>query len=344
MNIEQIPLVSICIPTYNGENHLRETIDSALAQTYPNIEIIICDDCSNDQTLTICNEYALLNPHIKVYKNEQNLGLVKNWIEVIKKSSSKWIKFLFQDDLLENNCVEEMITAAVKNNVDFVICNRAYFYDNKTSLKLRKFYDNIIKTEGVFPSDQVITPNVAAKYVAHNFFNNCIGEPPAFLFNKEGITENDFPVKYRQLIDYVFVLNQIMTKNFVFLNKKLLKFRIHSSSESMKNTNNENLTGEKLTNYIYIQFYERLLLCHELIENENFKKISVLIPERVVKYIQRWTILKSYKKLGFENVIGFYEKSDLHKKLLDRSTNSYSYFKYKFYKIIGGLIREKYKI
>lgn len=343
INLNHEPKVSICIPTYNGAKYIRETLDCAISQTYTNIEIVICDDGSTDNTVSICEEYKNLDSRIRLYENEENLGLVENWINVIEKSTSKWIKFLFQDDLIEKDCVEKMINAATSYNVDFVICNREYFFSKKTPQKIQNFYTNIVKTEDVFPSNEVITPAETANCVAPYYFNNCIGEPPALLFNKKGITSKDFPTDYKQIIDYVFVLNQIMTKNFVFLNEKLLKFRVHGESQSMKNNDNSNLSGLKLNNYIHITYYERLLLCSELEKNPNFSEIAKIIPPKVLKHVKYWTIFKSYRKLGFRDVKAFYENSKLSSNIMNLKTrNQYWYISYKFYKIFGKPIRKKH--
>ena len=139
------PLVSICIPTYNGAKFIKETLDTAVNQTYTNIEIIITDDNSSDDTVAICKEYAKKDNRIKVFENPKNLGLVGNWCESIEKASSKWVKFLFQDDLFESNCVEKMITTALAHNVDFVICNREYFFEKGFDPKIKAKYINIFR-------------------------------------------------------------------------------------------------------------------------------------------------------------------------------------------------------
>jgi len=145
------PKVSICIPTYNGAEYIEEALYSAINQTYNNIEIIICDDKSSDDTINICKAYQKKHPNIKIFQNTENLGLVKNWINVIDKASSYWIKFLFQDDVLKENCVEVMMSAALENHVNFVFCNRTYFFNTDITKKLKKRYSSVEKTENIFP-------------------------------------------------------------------------------------------------------------------------------------------------------------------------------------------------
>ena len=73
--------VSILIPTYNSEKYIEETIESALVQTYKNFEIIIVDNASNDNTFKIMQEYAKKHDNIKIFKNEENIGPIKNWMK-----------------------------------------------------------------------------------------------------------------------------------------------------------------------------------------------------------------------------------------------------------------------
>ena len=86
------PLVSICIPTYNGEKYLKECLDSCIDQTFKNYEIIICDDCSSDGTIKIIEEYSEKFPQLKLFINDKNLGLVGNWNQCIHYSNGEWIK------------------------------------------------------------------------------------------------------------------------------------------------------------------------------------------------------------------------------------------------------------
>ena len=71
------PLVSVCIPAYNNEEYIAQTINNILGQSYKNIELIIVDDNSMDNTLDVIKSFT--DKRIKVYKNESNLGMAGNW-------------------------------------------------------------------------------------------------------------------------------------------------------------------------------------------------------------------------------------------------------------------------
>lgn len=101
-------LVSIALCTYNGERFLKEQLDSLIDQTYHDLEIIIVDDCSTDDTLAIIKEYAERDSRIKWYQNEINLGFNQNFAHALKICSGKYIAVCDQDDIWEHNKIERL--------------------------------------------------------------------------------------------------------------------------------------------------------------------------------------------------------------------------------------------
>ena len=99
MNVMDVqPLVSIVIPVFNRETLVQEAIESALKQTYDNIEIVVVDNCSTDKTWEVLQKYN--NPKIKIFRNNTNIGPVLNWKKGIELSSGEYIKLLFSDDMI----------------------------------------------------------------------------------------------------------------------------------------------------------------------------------------------------------------------------------------------------
>ncbi|MFT5759447.1 MAG: alpha-1,3-rhamnosyltransferase [Alteromonadaceae bacterium] len=94
--------VTIVIPTYNAGKYIYETVDSCLKQTYSNIEIVVIDDNSMDNTLSILNEFS---EEIRIIANKQNQGLPKNINSVILSSDSEFFIYLGHDDLLPKDHV-----------------------------------------------------------------------------------------------------------------------------------------------------------------------------------------------------------------------------------------------
>ena len=87
------PLISVVMACYNGEAFLSQQIESVLNQTYPNLEIIIADDCSTDNTWNIIEKYAAKNLQIITLRNEINLGYIKNFEKAIRKCRGEYVAF-----------------------------------------------------------------------------------------------------------------------------------------------------------------------------------------------------------------------------------------------------------
>ena len=103
------PRVSIGLPVFNGENYLEETLDSILAQTYTNFELIISDNASTDRTEEICRAYAAKDRRIRYYRNEQNLGATWNFNRVFELSTGEYFKWAAHDDLCTPEYLERCV-------------------------------------------------------------------------------------------------------------------------------------------------------------------------------------------------------------------------------------------
>lgn len=114
--------------TYNGEKYIREQMDSILNQTIQDIELIICDDCSSDSTIDIIKEYSKKDKRIRVYKNEKNLGFIKNFEKAISLCKGEYIALSDQDDIWTPNHLE-LLQGALKNKV--LACGNADIVDEK---------------------------------------------------------------------------------------------------------------------------------------------------------------------------------------------------------------------
>ena len=150
MNTE---LVSILIPVYNRENFIEETVNSALRQTYKNIEIIIVDNKSVDSTWEVVKRLASHDKRIKIFQNETNIGPVKNWKRCIKEANGKYGKILFSDDLMAFDFIEKTIDYLKDYSIGFVFTGREIFKNNKEKTTLS--YMTIGDTN-IFPSSKYI--------------------------------------------------------------------------------------------------------------------------------------------------------------------------------------------
>ena len=114
--------VSIAVAVYNVEEYLRRCLDSLISQTYQNIEIVLVDDCSTDNSLSICYEYAKKDNRIKVIEKKENTGLSDTRNVGLELAMGDYIMFVDSDDYVCENFVEEMVKAIEEKNVDVVRC------------------------------------------------------------------------------------------------------------------------------------------------------------------------------------------------------------------------------
>ncbi|MCF6241606.1 MAG: glycosyltransferase [Bacteroidales bacterium] len=104
-------LLSVLMTVYNREKYIAEAIESVLASTYTNFELIIVDDCSTDNSVEIAKSYEAKDSRIKVYVNEQNLGQFQNRNKAASYAKGKYIKYLDSDDIIYPHGLEVMVNA-----------------------------------------------------------------------------------------------------------------------------------------------------------------------------------------------------------------------------------------
>jgi teichuronic acid biosynthesis glycosyltransferase TuaG len=125
------PLVSIITPCYNSAPFISQTIESVLAQTYQNWEMIIIDDCSTDTSYEIISGFARKDPRIKVYHLEQNGGAAMCRNKAIEISHGEYLAFLDSDDLWLPEKLEKQLTFMQKNNADFSFTEYEHILENE---------------------------------------------------------------------------------------------------------------------------------------------------------------------------------------------------------------------
>lgn len=122
-------MISIIVPVYNTENYLRECIDSILAQTYKNIEVILVDDGSTDNSFLICKEYEKKDSRIKAFHKE-NAGVSSARNYGISCATGEYISFCDSDDKISPNLYQLLMEYMERFNVDRVISGYKYFYND----------------------------------------------------------------------------------------------------------------------------------------------------------------------------------------------------------------------
>jgi glycosyltransferase involved in cell wall biosynthesis len=118
-----LPLISICIPVYNGENTITQTIQSVLSQRCDNIEIVVQDNASTDNTWNILTELAQKHHHVSLQKNAKNVGMAPNWNLAINRARGEYIMLLSADDLLGPDFIITCLELFQKRSMDVVTTN-----------------------------------------------------------------------------------------------------------------------------------------------------------------------------------------------------------------------------
>jgi len=124
-----LPKVTIMIATYNQERFITEAIQSAMAQDYPNLEIVVSDDCSSDGTYKVAKEYEQRDPRVKVFRNKQNLGRVRNYHHLLYDlANGEWCVMLDGDDYyIDNSFLTSCISTVEQFKVQNVVACFAGF-------------------------------------------------------------------------------------------------------------------------------------------------------------------------------------------------------------------------
>ena len=121
-------MISIAMATYNGEKYLREQIDSIIMQSISDWELIVCDDCSSDNTVSILFDFAQKDSRIHIFKNEKNIGFKKNFEKAISLCNGEFIALCDQDDVWTENHLECLYENLADN---VLVCSNVTFTDSK---------------------------------------------------------------------------------------------------------------------------------------------------------------------------------------------------------------------
>ena len=125
------PRASIGLPVYNGERFLRETLDSLLAQTYSDFELVISDNASTDRTEAICRAYADKDRRVRCYRNKENLGAAFNYRRVFELATGTYFKWATADDLCEPEHVARCAAVLDSDPSVVLACPKARFIDEE---------------------------------------------------------------------------------------------------------------------------------------------------------------------------------------------------------------------
>lgn len=155
--INNTPLVSIGIPTYNRPEGLRKTLDCITQQTYKNLEIIVSNNCStNPEVEKVVNEYKERDERIKCFRQSENIGAANNFKFVVKKATGEYFMWAADDDEWENFYIEQLI-CEFKNNKAIIAVNFEAQYTDQTGNRFDFFSEGkpFYSFESTYPYDRL---------------------------------------------------------------------------------------------------------------------------------------------------------------------------------------------
>ncbi len=230
LNRRVLPLVSILIPTYNRPHYFELALRSALNQTYENIEVVVCDDSTNNETEKLIKKYTAKYDNLTYIKNPTRLGQFENDIKLFNLANGEYINYLMDDDLFHPQKIEKMMSYYLndqKNEITLVTSHRQLIDENG------KLLNDISSTKRLFETDTIIDGKVFGEYILKTLIN-CIGEPSTVLFRKRDLDEPFGTFggrKYLCNVDLASWFNLLFKGKVVYISETLSYFRIHDSQQ-----------------------------------------------------------------------------------------------------------------
>lgn len=202
-------LISIVLPVYNGEKYLRESIDSVLAQTYKNWELLIVDDCSTDSSAAIAKEYASKDRRIYYYLNEKNLRLPRNLNKGFRLAKGDYLTWTSDDNKFKPTALEKMYDALKNNqNAQFVFASC-----------------RVINSEGEEIEYIMVDDKRKKQIVGHNVVGAC------FMYTRKAYEEvGEYNPDFTLVEDYDYWQRIYAKFNAVAISDILYEYRWHDGA------------------------------------------------------------------------------------------------------------------
>ena len=248
-------MVTVIIPVYNVEMYLPLCINSILKQTYQNLEIILIDDGSTDDSPGICDTYALKDNRIKVI-HQQNQGAAVARNTGLENATGEYIVFVDSDDFINEKMIEKLYIALKQTDSDLSICNFKYTSENGKEIDLK---ETDIKNEVLY------TEEIIDKLFQNN---NCVY---IVIWNK--MYKKDLWKQIRYPVGVIYedeaVIHHIFSKckKVATISDELYYYRQVSGSIMHSERNEKNLDK-------YLALADRLMFFKNTVNEENIRKVA----------------------------------------------------------------------
>jgi glycosyltransferase involved in cell wall biosynthesis len=274
-------MISIVLPVYNGEKYLSQSIESCLNQTFKNIELIIVNDCSTDNTLNIANQYAEKDSRVKVISNIENKKLPASLNIGHNEAKGNFITWTSDDNFYELDALEQLLKSLLANEADIVYSNIFLIDDLGNRIREVRLlgFENLI-------------------------FGNVIGS--CFLYRRDVFEKNNSYNESLFLIeDYDFWLRAILHSKYYKLDQFLYNYRKHENSltNQITTSNDKQILWQKNVRKMYFEFSNFFL-------DYNFQIFSEL-----------QTKLLTFQKLKFDWIIRNYSTIKKFQENISKNSN-----------------------
>lgn len=219
------PLVTVTIPMYNNERFIEQTIESILAQTYTNFELLIYDDNSTDGSYEIASSFS--DPRMRVFRNEKNLGPEGNWNRAIHDVRGKYVKLICGDDILYPNCLEKQVAVFEKNPKARIslVCSQRTVIDPEGKPLIKKI--NLVE-KGRHKATDIIRKLI-------RMGTNILGEPVCGLYPASLLPRTrGYSARVPYTIDLEFWMQLLRLGDLYMIDESLCAFRISDESWSSR--------------------------------------------------------------------------------------------------------------
>lgn len=273
----QEKLVSICIPAYNSEKFIKKTVASILRQTYENIELIIVDDCSSDGTYALMEEFAKADKRVRIYKNDENLGMSGNWNKCLSLCTGDYMKLCCADDLLARRAVEKEVAALENNPSAVLVCSDTKLVD--VNGKPKGFYKRY-KKQGLVDGAYVVKKG----FFSQDYF----GAPQANTFRRSAYEKTiGIDPYFTYIVDYDFLVSIAMQGDIYIIHEPLNLFCVRNDS----NTGNV-MGGDKEKLDIYLKEHYHLFNKQKTALNLTDRDIRLCMAKRRLRCFMASVYLK----------------------------------------------------
>ena len=218
------PAVSIGIPTYRGAAHIAETIESVLAQTFADFELLIVDDVSPDETAEVVARYR--DPRLQFVRNERTVGVEENWNRCLRLARGRYFKLLPHDDLSAPECLArevEVLDADPVERLALVFCARRIIDEHSRALLTRRY---------PHPGGVIPARSAARSCIRHGA--NLLGEPGGLLFRTALARRvGGFDASLRIVTDLDYWFRLLLHGDAYYLPENLVSFRVSRGAWSV---------------------------------------------------------------------------------------------------------------